>query len=152
MQEITFMEAVELTAFGGRKDILAFMSMGEVSKLTLGDLRNCADQGGRFFVLDEPDAKPMTQAEADPIAAGMEDAATDLTAADVSYKGKAVKQAARIIRKQPVKPARQTAPLDHGKICALYRANWSVEKIADEMNCHVSSVYNHLNKEGLIKK
>ena len=37
-------------------------------------------------------------------------------------------------------------PIDAGKIKALRRAGWSVDKIADEMKCSVATVYNYLNK------
>lgn len=41
--------------------------------------------------------------------------------------------------------------VDHGKICALYKANWSVAAIADEMGCTTVAIRQHLKKEGLIK-
>ena len=39
--------------------------------------------------------------------------------------------------------------LDHGKICALFKAGWPPVKIADEMGCSPSTVTYHLQKEGL---
>lgn len=39
--------------------------------------------------------------------------------------------------------------LDHGKICALYKAGWSISAIADEMGCSRHAVSDHLTKEGL---
>ena len=41
--------------------------------------------------------------------------------------------------------------LDHGKICALYKAGWPLQKIADEVGGTYSAVRQHLKKEGLIK-
>lgn len=40
--------------------------------------------------------------------------------------------------------------LDHGKICALFKAGWPPVKIADEMDCSPSTVTYHLQKEGLV--
>ena len=41
--------------------------------------------------------------------------------------------------------------LDHGKICALYKANWSIKAIAEEMDSNDATIRYHLKKEGLIK-
>lgn len=41
--------------------------------------------------------------------------------------------------------------IDHGKICALYKAGWACTKIADEMRCTTQTVINHLKKEGIYK-
>lgn len=46
------------------------------------------------------------------------------------------------------KPAKSSA--DHGKICACYKAGWSVAKIADECRCSDQTVRNHLKQEGLM--
>lgn len=40
-------------------------------------------------------------------------------------------------------------PIDHGKICALWKGKWRAEDIADEMGCSLQTVYNHIDKEGL---
>lgn len=37
--------------------------------------------------------------------------------------------------------------LDDGKIRALRKAGWTLEKIADEMGCSIQTVANRLNKE-----
>lgn len=37
--------------------------------------------------------------------------------------------------------------IDHGKLIALYRAKWSIEKIADEMGCTTTTVRNHIRQE-----
>lgn len=39
------------------------------------------------------------------------------------------------------------AGIDHGKLIALYRAKWSIEKIADEMDCTTTTVRNHIRQE-----
>lgn len=56
---------------------------------------------------------------------------------------------------EPVKKAAAastaTKKVDHGKICALYKANWSIKAIADELNCNQATVRYWLKKEGLIK-
>lgn len=43
---------------------------------------------------------------------------------------------------------KKTAPkkIDHGKIIALYKAGWSVAKIADEMRCSDQTVRNHITQ------
>ena len=53
--------------------------------------------------------------------------------------------------KQQEKEAKPKKKLDHGKICALYKANWSIKAIADEMDCNQATVRYRLKKEGLIK-
>ena len=45
----------------------------------------------------------------------------------------------------------KTKKVDHGKICALYKANWSIKAIADELDCNQATVRYRLKKEGLIK-
>lgn len=40
--------------------------------------------------------------------------------------------------------------VDHGRICACYKAGWSVAKIADECRCSDQTVRNHLKQEGLL--
>lgn len=41
--------------------------------------------------------------------------------------------------------------VDHGRICACYKAGWSVAKIADECQCSDQTVRNHLKQEGLMR-
>lgn len=43
------------------------------------------------------------------------------------------------------------APVDHGKIVALYKANRTPVWIADDMGCSLQTVINHLKKEGIYK-
>ena len=54
---------------------------------------------------------------------------------------------------KPKKEVKKTAHkgLDHGKICALYKANWSIKAIAEEMDSNDATIRYHLKKEGLIK-
>ncbi len=40
-------------------------------------------------------------------------------------------------------------PLDKGKVGALYKAGWSVAKIADEMRCGQSTIYKTIKELGL---
>lgn len=43
-------------------------------------------------------------------------------------------------------------PVDHGKICALWRsARWTVKDIAEDVGCSQQTVVNHLKSEGLWK-
>jgi hypothetical protein len=46
---------------------------------------------------------------------------------------------------------RKRIPLDTGKIGALYKANWSMAKIADEMGVTPGTIFYHLKKMGLKK-
>lgn len=50
---------------------------------------------------------------------------------------------------EPPKKKKFPAPVDHGKIVALYKAGWTLTAIADEMRCSQQTVSNHLKKEGL---
>ena len=47
---------------------------------------------------------------------------------------------------KPVKEEPKRKPLDDGKIKALRKAGWSLEKIADEMGVSAQTVSNHLRK------
>lgn len=62
-------------------------------------------------------------------------------------------------RKPKTKTARSSTPakkvtagggkrrtVDAGKLIALYKAGWHPEKIADELGCHVTTVYNYLRQ------
>ena len=46
-------------------------------------------------------------------------------------------------------PVNKKTVIDHGKICALYNAGWTLKNIAEECKCSISSVNNHLVAEGL---
>lgn len=59
------------------------------------------------------------------------------------------KRAAAPKTKEPKKTVKRG--LDHGKICALYKANWSIKAIAEEMDSNDATIRYHLKKEGLIK-
>ena len=39
------------------------------------------------------------------------------------------------------------AGIDHGKLIALHKAGWSIEKIADELGCSSQTVLNHIKQE-----
>lgn len=51
--------------------------------------------------------------------------------------------------KTPKKRPTPANAVDHGKICALYKAGWTVKAISEEMKCSGQTVYNHLVREGL---
>lgn len=51
------------------------------------------------------------------------------------------------VKTAPKKTKRKA--IDKGKIGALYKAGWSVAKIADEMRCSQTAVYNALKELGL---
>ena len=46
-------------------------------------------------------------------------------------------------------PARKT--VDAGKICALYKAGWSVKAITDEIKCSEATVVNKLKDAGIYR-
>lgn len=49
---------------------------------------------------------------------------------------------------QTPKPKAAVAPkVDHGRIVALYKAGWTIPRIADDVGCSQQTVYNHLQKE-----
>lgn len=52
-------------------------------------------------------------------------------------------------KKQIWEPKQDPARIDHGKIVALYKAQWSIRKISDEIGCSQQTVINHLKKEGV---
>ena len=49
---------------------------------------------------------------------------------------------------KPAQPKQAKKPgIDHGKLIALHKAGWSIEKIADEMGCTTTTVRNHIRQE-----
>ena len=52
-------------------------------------------------------------------------------------------------KKQIWEPKQDPARIDHGKIVALYKAQWSIKKISDEIGCSQQTVINHLKKAGV---
>lgn len=52
---------------------------------------------------------------------------------------------------EPPKKKKFPAPVDHGKIVALYKANRTPVWIADDMGCSLQTVINHLKKEGIYR-
>jgi len=57
-------------------------------------------------------------------------------------------------KKEAPSEPKETKPkktVDHGKICACYKAGWSIKAIADEIGCNQATVRYRLKKEGLIK-
>lgn len=55
--------------------------------------------------------------------------------------------------KPKAKPSAETKrpKVDHGKICATYKAGWPIKEIAKEIGASEGTVRYHLQKEGLIK-
>ena len=51
--------------------------------------------------------------------------------------------------KKPKKTEPKRKPFDTGKLGALRRAGWSVEKIADEMQVSEATVYKYMKQEGI---
>lgn len=49
------------------------------------------------------------------------------------------------------KKEKPTKKLDHGKICATYKAGWPIKEIAKEVDASEGAIRYHLQKEGLIK-
>lgn len=49
-------------------------------------------------------------------------------------------------------PERKASAIDHGRIVALFKAGWSVPKIADDVGCSLPTVRAHLTQEGLWSK
>ena len=56
---------------------------------------------------------------------------------------------AESIKIEPKKIKRKPKPVDKGKVGALYKAGWSVAKIADEMRCGQSTIYKTIKELGL---
>ena len=52
-------------------------------------------------------------------------------------------------KKQIWEPKQDPVRIDHGKIVALYKAQWPIKKISDEIGCSQQTVINHLKKEGV---
>ena len=73
-----------------------------------------------------------------------------------SVTDEAIKQAVLALlepAKPKAKPSAETKrpKVDHGKICATYKAGWPINEIAKEIGASVATVRYHLQKEGLIK-
>lgn len=51
---------------------------------------------------------------------------------------------------KPAKKRELVSRIDHGRIVALRTAGWTVKAIAEDIGCSEQTVYNHLQKEGII--
>ena len=53
------------------------------------------------------------------------------------------------VKTKPKAEPKKSGPagIDHGKLIALHKAGWSIEKIADEMGCTTTTVRNHIRQE-----
>ena len=54
-------------------------------------------------------------------------------------------QPSDLLEPEPSEGGRDKKKLDDGKICALRRAGWTWDKIADEMHCSAQTALNHYN-------
>ena len=55
---------------------------------------------------------------------------------------------------KPAKPKaapKKRKPFDTGKMKALLNGGWTVEKIAEELDCSQATVYDHMKKEGITR-
>ena len=53
------------------------------------------------------------------------------------------------VKTKPKTEPKKSGPsgIDHGKLIALHKAGWSIEKIADELGCTTTTVRNHIRQE-----
>lgn len=75
------------------------------------------------FIVIEEDPQPEAKPEPEP-------------------KPKAKTEPKAKSKAEPKKPG-----IDHGKLIALWKAKWSIEKIADELGCTTTTVRNHIRQE-----
>ena len=72
-------------------------------------------------------------------------------AAEAQQKEESAAEMQQVVKEDPAEPEKanpgRPKSLDKGKIIALYRAGWTVAKIADEMKCSTTSVYNITHKQ-----
>lgn len=54
-------------------------------------------------------------------------------------------QPSDLLEPEPSEGGKDKKKLDDGKICALRRAGWTWDKIADEMHCSAQTALNHYN-------
>jgi len=74
-----------------------------------------------------------------------------LLAMDLYNKESQPKATPKQAAPKPAPEPKKKKKVDHGKICACYKAGWSIAKIADEESCTTAAVRMHLKQEGLIK-
>lgn len=55
-------------------------------------------------------------------------------------------------KQRPTEASPKREKFDTGKMIALLRAGWNVPKVADEMGVSEATIYNHMKKEGIIRK
>jgi len=144
MKQISYQEAVELMAFGGRTDI--YMGHLETAHdISIEVLRGQANDGIAFFIDDseawEKDkavpAKPGSEEyEEVPVPGGVEGETVKLLKDESKPKFKAKKS----------KPKRK--PVDKGKIMALHNAGRSGKQNAEEMDISPATVCNYLKDGG----
>ena len=105
----------------------------DIASLTLGTLMGLDDIGADFL-MDVPDEVPRTESAAPAVPAiTIEQMEGDILDPDEPEK------------EAPKKEKRK--PIDTGKVKALRKAGWSLQKIADEMGCSVQNISKILIRE-----
>lgn len=98
----------------------------DIASLTLGVLMGLDDIGADFLI-DVPDEVPRTESAAPAVPAiTIEQMEGDILDPDEPEK------------EAPKKAKRK--PIDTGKVKALRKAGWSLQKIADEMGCSTQNI------------
>jgi hypothetical protein len=179
MKQISYQEAVELMAFGGRTDI--YMGKLETAHDTpINLLRDKANEGIAFFV-DDSEAwekvrdvrKPEDNSEVEetphipicfdgkeidevPVPLGRKGETVKLLksapADDLSESVESEIKAKKPKTKQRQLPKPAKKKIDKGKIMALHNAGWSGKKIADEMGVSQGTVSTYLKEMKMEEK
>lgn len=122
----------------------------DIASLTLGVLMGLDDIGADFL-MDVPDEVPRTEtaASAEP-AITIEQMEGDILGSAPGCVHPDVHTPLTDLLSNPEKEAPKKAkrkPIDTGKVKALRKAGWSLQKIADDVGCSIQSVSNILNRE-----
>ncbi|MDD3338462.1 MAG: hypothetical protein PHS82_06345 [Lachnospiraceae bacterium] len=120
MEEITYQEAIDLMAYGGRDDVLIAVPQ-PMSELTLPEVRKLANAGAVFSIPaneEKQDIKPFATEE------------KEIPPEKSSAAKKAKKE------------------LNIGKIRALKDAGWDADEIAAELGCSIGAILTELCKDG----
>ena len=107
--------------------------------VSIADAIQAAANGARAFILTEMDEDTPVSILADA------DAFAVVENPDPEEKPPAPKPA---VKPAAEKPKPKAAPkVDHGRILALYKAGWTIPRIADDVGCSQQTVYNHIKTE-----
>lgn len=139
MKQISYQEAVELMAFGGRTDI--YMGKLETAyDISIEYLHDQANDGTSFFVddseaweKDKPVPYDSEEYEEVPVPGGVDGETVKLLKDKSKSKPKS-------------KPKTKRKPVDKGKIMALHKAGWPGYKIAEEMDISPATVSTYLKE------